>query len=177
MLIRRASQTPFLSLTLTSEGASLIADIRLLRALFEGEDESIVYATGQGGLAGVWGGEEEDSLEAGQDTNTHLSDDARPAPPGSSDDEVGQLAFDDSEEWEAVPPHAAATRSARMQAHGAERVGEGEEEEDQYEGRHLFKCLQLDLSSFGLEKAGLAHQFSGLLTSERINLMYSSTFR
>ena len=161
-------------MTLTSEGASLIADVRLLRALFEGEDESIVYATGQGGLAGVWGGEEEDFLAPCHDDDANPSEDARLAPPAPSNDEVGQLAFDDSEEWEAVASHPA-TRAARAQLHDSQRVTE--EEEDQDEGRQLFKCLQLDLSSFGLEKAGLAHQLSGLLTSERINLMYSSTFR
>ena len=54
----------------------------------------------------------------------------------------------------------------------------GEDEEiSALQERKLFKCLQLDLSSFGLEKAGLAHQFAGLLLNEKINLLYSSTFR
>lgn len=127
-------QTPFLSLTLTTEGASLLADIRLLRELFSGDDEALVYAPGQGGLSGLWGGEDIDDADQDEDVPR-----GRGAP---------------EEDWEQVT---------------------NEDEDDQ--GRRLFKCLQLDLSSFGLEKAGLAHQFAGILTGERINLLYSSTFR
>lgn len=78
--------------------------------------------------------------------------------------------FDDSDEWDQVTDESEGVLEQHIE-------DEEEEEEDDDSGRRLFKCLQLDLSSFGLEKAGLAHQFSGLLTGERINLLYSSTFR
>lgn len=74
--------------------------------------------------------------------------------------------FDESADWEKVKPSK----------------GQDDDEDDEQKrlfasGRRLFKGLQLDLSSFGLEKAGLAHQFASLITKERINLLYSSTFR
>lgn len=136
----------------------MIADIRLLRALFKGEDESVVYASGQGGLFQPWNGE----LEETPFHQLH----ARKASEGPErgrklfreDDD--QLTFDDVDDWEKVLLEA-----------------EDEDDNTELQGRKLFKCLQLDLSSFGLEKAGLAHQFAGLLTSERINLLYSSTFK
>ena len=75
-------------------------------------------------------------------------------------DDNQHSSFDDAEEWETV---------ANMSHY--------EDDGHDLQGRRLLKCLQLDLSSFGLEKAGLAHQFAGLLTSEEITLLYSSTFR
>jgi hypothetical protein len=53
-------ETPtFVSLTQTLEGASLTADIKLLRALFTEENaDEMIYAVGDGGLRGFWRGEE-----------------------------------------------------------------------------------------------------------------------
>lgn len=137
-------------MSLTTEGASLLADIRLLRQLFSGDDESLVYAPGQGGLSALWGGEEEE-LDTADERNASSSSQRGRSSRGSGP------SFDDAEDCQEVPDTGA------------------EEEDDS--GRRLFKCLQLDLSSFGLEKAGLAHQFAGILTEEQINLLYSSTFR
>lgn len=164
-------------MTLTEEGGSLITDIRLLRALFAESDESVVFAPG-GGLTELWSGEqdEDDSSSIGEDAGSDenipnisginlgrgRSEGSATAQNGSPD------IFDDSAEWHIT------TSSSDLRE---------EEEEDEEEkmlfasGRRLFKCLQLDLSSFGLEKAGLAHQFATLITKEKINLLYSATFR
>lgn len=143
-----AHQIPFLSLTLTVEGGSLIADIRLMRALFDEQEESMVFASGQGGLVELWAGEDD-----------NFDDDDMASPTRERYTRVGDTPKDASDEWE--------------------KVDQEEESQDdaETEGRSLYKCLQLDLSSFGLEKAGLAHQFAGLLTKEDINLLYSSTYR
>lgn len=133
----------------------MLADIRLLRELFNGDDESLVYAPGQGGLSGLWGGEADD------EDDTHVDDTPLGPPRGRANQSNNLPSFDDAEEWTSIPQNAQ----------------EATEEEEDDSGRRLFKCLQLDLSSFGLEKAGLAHQFAGILTEERINLLYSSTFR
>ena len=149
MADRRTVQTPFFSLTLTTEGGSLMADVRLLRTMFKGEEENVIYASGQGGLSGEWQGEmDEGALDA--------IDQASPRPRTASHD--GSYLGDDSHEWQHVE-------------------AETNPEEQEYNERQLFKCLQLDLSSFGLEKAGLAHQFAGILTQQDINLLYSSTYR
>lgn len=127
-----ALQIPFLSLTLTVEGGSLIADIRLLRALFDSEEDAgMVYASGQGGLSGLWAGE--DGVEEGK----------------GRDDE----------------------------SRGGGGGGGADARDEETASRKLYKCLQLDLTNFDLEKAGLVHQFAGLLTDQNIDLLYSSTFR
>ncbi|KAK9893925.1 hypothetical protein P389DRAFT_174849 [Cystobasidium minutum MCA 4210] len=167
--------TPFLSLTITTEGGSLITDIRLLRALFADADESVVYAPG-GGLHEMWSGEQdEDELSSGEGSEVGdypnmetlsidrgQSDESKDGRTGSWD------VFDESADWEKVKPTSGFSG------------GDDEDEEQRRlfaSGRRLFKALQLDLSSFGLEKAGLAHQFATLITKEKLNLLYSSTFR
>jgi hypothetical protein len=150
-----------------------MSDIRLLRELFGDSDESVVYAPG-GGLSHVWSGEldeddEESSESESVDEIASLKNMSlgrgRPLGRRNSERENWDV-FDESEEWESV---------------SASKKGGEEETEDEKRlfasGRRLFKCLQLDLSSFGLEKAGLAHQFATLITKEQINLLYSATFR
>lgn len=56
---RSTHPIPFVALTQTPEGTSLTADIRLLRGIFQEAEEEMVYAVGEGGLRGVWQGEEE----------------------------------------------------------------------------------------------------------------------
>jgi hypothetical protein len=98
--------TPFLGFTQTSDGASLTADIRLLRALFSpAEEGELIYSAGDGGLSGPW-----------------------------------------------VDEHV----------HTASRATNGAEAVDS--GRRLLKCLQLDLSQFGLDKFGIVNSFADLLT-------------
>lgn len=168
-----ALQTPFLSLTLTEEGGSLITDIRLLRALFADADESVVYAPG-GGLRELWSGEQDDDEASSSDESSpgeypaleDLSLERERSEQSASGRKGSWDVFDESTEWEKV-------KSSK---------GQDDDEDDEQKrlfasGRRLFKGLQLDLSSFGLEKAGLAHQFASLITKERINLLYSSTFR
>lgn len=169
-------QTPFLSLTVTEEGGSLITDIRLLRALFAEGDESVVFAPG-GGLSEMWSGEQNDDDDSCD--NEASRPEEYPALDGlnlgrgrtqtnGGDREDKWDVFDDSTDWEEVKPI---------------HTSKGRDDEDEEQkmlfasGRRLFKCLQLDLSSFGLEKAGLAHQFATLITKEKINLLYSATFR
>lgn len=164
-------------MTLTEEGGSLITDIRLLRALFGESDESVVFAPG-GGLAELWSGEQD------EDDSSSISDDiASDGIPSMDELNIrgegleGSAAarngdtwdvFDDRENWQS-PAESLSLR---------EEEEENEEEKMLFaSGRRLFKCLQLDLSSFGLEKAGLAHQFATLITREKINLLYSATFR
>ncbi|KAK0499777.1 hypothetical protein EDD18DRAFT_1152526 [Armillaria luteobubalina] len=50
---------------------------------------------------------------------------------------------------------------------------EGEEEDSE----RLFKCLQIDLRRFGLDKHGLVNRFSRVLEDAGINHMYSSTIK
>lgn len=161
---------------MTEEGGSLITDIRILRALFAEGDEHVVYAPG-GGLSEPWSGEQDDD-----DTSSNSEDSpsgypsldnlrigrGRPLSNNANDTSAAWDVFDDSADWENVQPSS------------SDDVDEDETEEEKTlfaSGRRLFKCLQLDLSSFGLEKAGLAHQFATLITKEKINLLYSSTFR
>lgn len=173
LTLGRYIQTPFLSLTLTTEGGSLMTDIRLLRALFQQEDEHVIYAPG-GGLTDIWSGElAEDETDSSSDVE--VSNEI-PSMEGLS---LGRGR---------LPQRSTSGRSMVESSNGWEELAirqgvEGDDEEPDYEkrlfasGRRLFKCLQLDLSSFGLEKAGLAHQFATLITKEQINLLYSATFR
>lgn len=167
---------PFLSMTLTEEGGSLITDIRLLRALFAESDESVVFAPG-GGLTELWSGEQDEddgSSIGGEESTDALSaivdlNLERRRSKANSTAELGTWdVFDEAADWQT------SADSSNVQAQ------EDEDEEGKLlfaSGRRLFKCLQLDLSSFGLEKAGLAHQFATLITKEKINLLYSATFR
>jgi hypothetical protein len=132
----------------------------VLRALFENEDESCVYATGQGGLAAKWSGEDDDFADGKYAESISRE---RSTSRGRSSSRSRQLGG-----------------SHASQAKGKDYSDEESSDEDadsNIQSRKLLKCLQLDLSSFGLEKAGLVHQFAGLLTKERIDLLYSATFR
>lgn len=122
----------------------------------------------------MWSGEQDDDDEEDNDISINSSE-AQSGMAGMSIERSGQDSrstgregtwdvFDDSAGWENV---------------GREEGSDEDEQEKMLfaSGRRLFKCLQLDLSSFGLEKAGLAHQFATLITKEKINLLYSATFR
>jgi hypothetical protein len=64
-----------------------------------------------------------------------------------------------------------------------ERIANGmhpEDSDNEDEGDSdvsMFKCLQLDLRKFGLDKHGLVNRFSRVLEQNGINHMYSSTFK
>ena len=147
--------SPFVSFTQTAEGASLTADLYLLRKLFD-EDaslgEGVILAVGEGGLGGTWIGEPgiaSSSLE--NDTRPLSSEHSRR---GRSGRPVRPRTAS-AEDWQqvvAVEEHSSPIR----QVDGA---------------RRLLKCLQLDLSSFGLDKYGIVHRFADLLTREDINLV------
>lgn len=156
---------------MTAEGGSLIADIRLLRALFDGEeDEGMIYASGQGGLSGLWSGEEGDR-EASMAEPSFMRGRSRNV--GSTSSSSSALSDDGDADWQELSDQ---DEDGQKYKQKSEQEYELELELEQ-QNRRLFKCLQLDLSSFGLEKAGLASQFAGLLTDVDINLLYSSTFR
>ncbi|THH19774.1 hypothetical protein EW146_g1449 [Bondarzewia mesenterica] len=55
--------------------------------------------------------------------------------------------------------------------------GEDGEEDDMDRKNGLMKCLQIDLRQFGLDKHGLVNRYSRVLEENRINHMYSSTFK
>jgi len=54
----------------------------------------------------------------------------------------------------------------------ADDIADDDEEDD-----GTLKCLQIDLRRFGLDKHGLVNRFSRVLEENRINHMYSSTFK
>ncbi|KAK1228440.1 hypothetical protein PQX77_008503 [Marasmius sp. AFHP31] len=58
-----------------------------------------------------------------------------------------------------------------------EDVEESDDDLDQSLGSSMLKCLQLDLRKFGLDKHGLVNRFSRVLEENKINHMYSSTFK
>ncbi|KAJ8291657.1 Uracil-regulated protein 1 [Rhodotorula toruloides] len=163
--------TPFLALTQTAEGTSLIADVRLLRKVFceggEGEEEKGVWVSGEGGLGGAWEGEEgvegweaeeeEEDEEAGMTT--------------ASEDESGssvRSSVSEDEGWEPVSP---GTSARDVTEDEEEQEGEGASE------RTLLKCLQLDLTRFGLDKPGLVEYYTSLLIEGGVrSLLYQSTF-
>lgn len=119
---------PFIALTQTIEGASLTADLRLLRAVFkESEEAEMVYAVGNGGLRGIWEGEE------GVDMPESRS--------GSRERGIGDADADDEDEWQQVEKEDV-ERGRRERREMARRAGEG--------GRVLLKCICLDLWAYGL---------------------------
>ena len=131
---------PFVSFTATEDGSSLTADIRLLRRLFPGkDDENMVYTIGDGGLTGSWTGEEEDDIMLEEvEVDVESFDDppderGRPIHPTARAYHQANDGFSDS--WTKLTPLASSDASPRSVL--------GEE-------RTLLKCLQLDLSSFGL---------------------------
>lgn len=58
-------------------------------------------------------------------------------------------------------------------------VNPDDSDEEDYEDTDvlMYKCLQLDLRKFGLDKHGLVNRFSRVLEENGINHMYSSTFK
>lgn len=127
--------TPFVSFTATLEGCSLTADIRLLRKLFPNDQENSVFAAGEGGLDSPWIGEEGDDII--------LSDSDGESPVmRNGNDEVD------------LPSRGRSRKrdSALSQVSQFDRMGlvDGYTSNGVDGSRRLLKCLQLDLSSFGL---------------------------
>ncbi|KAL0580074.1 hypothetical protein V5O48_001933 [Marasmius crinis-equi] len=58
-----------------------------------------------------------------------------------------------------------------------EDVEDSDDDLDQRPESSMLKCLQLDLRKFGLDKYGLVNRFSRVLEENKINHMYSSTFK
>ncbi|KAK4056449.1 hypothetical protein OIO90_002592 [Microbotryomycetes sp. JL221] len=149
---------PFIALIETCDGSSLTADVRLLRSVFQDQqqEDEMVYAIGQGGLRGVWQGEDGivDQNESQQDVQDHQSYEK------VNDENV-------TEEWEQIERlEVEKERLIRKQL--SYEAGQG--------GRRLLKCLQLDLSKFGLDKHGIVDSVAGILANEGINVVYQSTF-
>jgi len=166
--------TPFVSFTATLEGCSLTADIRLLRKLFPNDDGNAIFTAGEGGLDSPWIGEEGD------------------------DDNLPSLGSGEEEENEVDLPRRGRRRNRdRSLSSGRVSLQAGEQSLVNGDGdgsRRLLKCLQLDLSSFGLgkckhilpfsgsltvrstDKTGIVNMLTDILTSNGINLLYSSTF-
>ncbi|KAK7060389.1 hypothetical protein VNI00_001154 [Paramarasmius palmivorus] len=58
-----------------------------------------------------------------------------------------------------------------------ELIEEDDEQSNPGGGSSMLKCLQIDLRKFGLDKYGLVNRFSRVLDENKINHMYSSTFK
>ncbi|KAK4700959.1 hypothetical protein P7C70_g5281, partial [Phenoliferia sp. Uapishka_3] len=158
--------TPFIALTQTIEGTSLTADLRLLRAVFkESEEAEMVYATGNGGLRGIWAGEE--GVE-GDDSDRSRSRERREKQEEESSGSDSGGEGDESEDWESLDREEL-ERERREKLELAKRAGEG--------GRVLLKCICLDLYAYGLDKTGIVEHLAGLLIEQDINLNYTSTFQ
>ncbi|GAA5913894.1 hypothetical protein JCM6882_004389 [Rhodosporidiobolus microsporus] len=208
--------TPFLALTQTADSASLTADVRLLRALFspssgngsnpdsgsglgageghgEGEGgllEGMVFAVGEGGVRGVWEGEEGVGSGFGSPGEEESASETEEEEEGGGESDGG-FSFRESEssssggESDTGEGGAGAARGwggdQRRAPHGS--IEEGEQGDDPPppppppNERTLLKCLQLDLVRFGLDKPGLVEHYASLLISSGItSLMYQSTF-
>ncbi|BGP11559.1 hypothetical protein JCM10049v2_007468 [Rhodotorula toruloides] len=164
--------TPFLALTQTAEGTSLIADVRLLRKVFceggEGEEEKGVWVSGEGGLGGAWEGEE--GVEGWEENEEEDEEEEEGGMTASEDDSGSSVRSDVSEEegWEPVSP---GTSARDVTEDEEDQEGEGASE------RTLLKCLQLDLTRFGLDKPGLVEYYTSLLIEGGVrSLLYQSTF-
>ncbi|KEI42102.1 uncharacterized protein L969DRAFT_83969 [Mixia osmundae IAM 14324] len=137
--------TPFISLTQTLEGTSLTGDIRLLRLIFSpAEETNMVHTLGDGGLHGHWRGEEGEletnELPARGRPRIRKSSSGEPFVGGQMEDAGSSVFSPDEDEEEldmSLPelPHTSSRRPSQRSLDG---------------GRRLYKCLQLDLSSFGL---------------------------
>lgn len=169
---------PFVALTQTADGTSLTADVRLLRALFgeEGsQEEELVYAVGDGGLKGVWAGEEgegegEEALppseeEDGEEEELLMEGVGVPLPAPFRRTDSGSSAASRSRGRSRGPPVPAgdnleeevseAEEWELLQKEDAEREQRDRREKARRAGeggRRLLKCLQLDLVAFGLGK-------------------------
>ncbi|KAM0751602.1 hypothetical protein T439DRAFT_355510 [Meredithblackwellia eburnea MCA 4105] len=153
---------PFIALTQTIEGTSLTADVRLLRAIFkEDEEAEMIYAVGEGGLRGIWEGEEGVPAVLGEEEEAEVEGDAPSLKRRGSDQSDWQQVEREEEDL--------AEREARERRELAKVAGEG--------GRVLLKCICLDLWAFGLDKTGIVEHFAGLLIEQGINLVYTSTFQ
>lgn len=152
---------PFIALTQTQEGTSFTCDIRLLRALFsEAEELEMVYAVGNGGIKGIWAGE--DDVTEGCEGVEELSSkklkkrvSSRGRKSGRNDgqesgrerrkyngeDISGDSELDEELEREDMERER---RERRQRRELSDAAADG--------GRTLLKCLQLDLVSFGLGK-------------------------
>ncbi|GAA6005737.1 uncharacterized protein JCM10292_004616 [Rhodotorula paludigena] len=185
---------PFLALTQTSDGTSLTADVRLLRASFAScatgvAVEEVVFASGEAGLGGRWEGE--DGLEGWEEEVARSELEERweerwrrrreeqdEAEPSSSDTEdEAPSAREDELEWEAVSP---SIESSDLPTSDDDQDGEGgraRERDEDADERTLLKCLQLDLTRFGLDKPGLVEHYAQLLISGGVrSLLYQSTY-
>ncbi|KAF5387757.1 hypothetical protein D9615_000614 [Tricholomella constricta] len=54
---------------------------------------------------------------------------------------------------------------------------DAEDTDSSYPQGNILQCLQIDLQRFGLDKYGLVNRFSKVLEENKINHMYSSTFK
>lgn len=161
---RPKKPTPFIALTSVVGQTSLTADVRLLRALFTpAEEEDMVFSIGNGGLAGLWQGEEEEDGDDGE-REREREDDVGPDEGGSPRSGRGRArarsrpseglrlygtaesesdqSGDDEDDWDKVDQSRERRREIKRKREMAKEAGEG--------GRRLLKCLQLDLTGFAL---------------------------
>ncbi|SCV74712.1 BQ2448_7741 [Microbotryum intermedium] len=168
--------TPFIALTQTAEGVSLMADVRLLRKVFkEGEDEGICFTVGPGGLHSIWNGEDGvgSDDESPDDEHEFVSRRGRERT-RSNEHDRGQMDAPSEEELHSgTESSESRSRTREQEAREAERRDRKFRAKD---GGKLLKCLQLHLSSFGLETHGIVEHFAGLLVNGGLNCLYHSTF-
>lgn len=130
----------------------------------------MVYAVGQGGLHGIWEGEEEDGRSEGSEGETDDDEEEDGEveggdvfggkPPKMRRGRSGSGSKGESlgggEEWEEVEREDE-ERERKERKEMAKMAGEG--------GRRLLKCLQLDLVSFGLGTSSSSSLFCVSLAS------------
>jgi len=129
--------TPFVSFTATQEGCSLTADIRLLRKLFV-NDEGSIFAAGEGGLDALWIGEEGDERILASTFEINSIEAARKLQSRGRSRRRGSTM--DEEDWNNLDDGRLGSSNASSATRSISADG----------SRKLLKCLQLDLSSFGL---------------------------
>ncbi|KAI5481355.1 hypothetical protein MNV49_004977 [Pseudohyphozyma bogoriensis] len=177
---------PFIGLTQTPDGTSLTADVRLLRAIFkESEEAEMVYAVGNGGLRGIWQGEddeeeEDENVESLRRKMEKLARrergrSARRSEGGQSDDDVladdSESDDDDDDESEAVEEEWQKVEREDARRERRERAKEAEEG-----GRVLLKAIEIPLTETSIDQSGVVGYFADLLLKNDVNCLYSSTY-
>lgn len=164
--------TPFVSFTSTATDASLIADIRLLRLLFTGREETdesdgTILAVGEGGLRGEWIGEmadvDTDDFDA-DDEDASSSDEALDRSASSLGISAGRRR---GRRRQGNAAYASALSPASASSSSRSPVVDS--------SRKLLKCLQLDLSEIEIDHSGSVFKVANALLSQNVNLLYSST--
>lgn len=140
-------KVPFFSFTRTAEGCSLTTNVRLLAALFPPHERHVIKCN-EALERVVFDG----SRRRASDEDDYDEEDVD----GDSDSEDDND-LDDELELE------------------DELDEQRDSDDDSLDS--MLRCLQIDLSRFGLEKHGLINKFSRVLGESKINHMYSCTLK